>query len=262
MYSSLHIPIEVVPKTAECRLDGGKYVNVPNVKGFTKAGSSKPSTRRSSRRLLKAPNQSSASEPIDLSDDIEVSDDQEVEVEGKSKKGKELPLVIGKKNRGGKKVVLLALKGSHGKSREGSTDVNPGDVYVPEWNVKVGDSFKSSVVCEDVLTHFAPLMVRGSLATMDDDLMISRMMMSACNFASMLPEGVSRDIMKASLATLKKEAEGFAEKEKILLSKVDDLSSKHEADMKELKKRFEADRLQVKADKEALDVQRKAFLEE
>ncbi|KAJ0502947.1 hypothetical protein HanHA300_Chr11g0418721 [Helianthus annuus] len=137
-------------------------------------------------------------------------------------------------------------------------DVNPRDVYIPDWNVKVGESFKSLVVCEDVLTHFAPLMVRGSLATMDDDLMISRMMMNACNFASTLPEGVSRfrmrmqeyekfskkkDKMKASLATLKKEVEGFAEKEKILLSKVDDLSSKHEADMKELKKRLEADRL-------------------
>ncbi|KAF5759888.1 hypothetical protein HanPI659440_Chr16g0637001 [Helianthus annuus] len=58
---------------------GGKYVNVPNVKGFTKAGSSKPSTRRSSCHLLKLPNQSSASEPVDLSDDADVSDDQEVE---------------------------------------------------------------------------------------------------------------------------------------------------------------------------------------
>ncbi|KAJ0477105.1 hypothetical protein HanHA300_Chr13g0484611 [Helianthus annuus] len=120
-------------------------------------------------------------------------------------------------------------------------------------------------------------MVWGSLAAMDDDSMISRMMMSDCNFASTLPEGVSRfckrmqeyeefskkrDKMKASLAVLKKEAEGFTEKEKTLLSKVADLTSKHEADLKEVKGRLEADRLQVKADKAALEVQWKAFLEE
>ncbi|KAJ0477104.1 hypothetical protein HanHA300_Chr13g0484601 [Helianthus annuus] len=100
---------DAIARKGKCRLDDGKYVNVPNVKGFTKAGSSKPSTLRSSCRLLKGPNQSSASEPVDLSDDIEVSDDQEVEAEGKSKKGKELPLVIGKKSKGeGKKVVLPA----------------------------------------------------------------------------------------------------------------------------------------------------------
>ncbi|KAM0011117.1 hypothetical protein Hdeb2414_s0004g00144541 [Helianthus debilis subsp. tardiflorus] len=224
---------DAIAKTTKCRLDGGKYVNVLNVKGFTKSGSSKPFTRRSSRHLLKGSSRSSTLELVDVSDDIEASDDQEPEVEGKSKKGKERPLVVGKKSKGeGKKVVLLASKGSPRKSREGSTDVNPGDVYVPDWNVKVGDNFKSSAVCEDVLAHFGPPMVRGSLATMDDDLMISRMMKSAYNFSFMLPEGVSRfrkrmqefeeflkkmDKRKASLAALKKEAEGFAEKEKILL---------------------------------------------
>ncbi|MFS7967449.1 hypothetical protein Hanom_Chr09g00785881 [Helianthus anomalus] len=104
------------------------------------------------------------------------------------------------------------------------------------------------------------------------------MIMSACNFASMLLEGMfcfhkrmleyeefskKRDKMKASTAALKQEAEGFAENEKTLLSKVVDLlTTKHEVDMKELKKHQEADMLQVKVDKEALDVQRKAFLEE
>ncbi|KAM0029152.1 hypothetical protein Hdeb2414_s0018g00522451 [Helianthus debilis subsp. tardiflorus] len=185
---------DVVARTAECRLvAGGKCINVTNVKGFTKAGSSKPSTCRSSRRLLNGTNLSFNSEPVDLNDDIEVSDDQEVEVEGKLKKGKELPLVVAKKGKfEGKRVVVSTAKGSPGKSGEGSVDVNAGDVYVPNWSVNVGDSFKYSTVLEDVLTHFAPPMVRGSLTVMDDDLMISRMMLSPCNFASLLPEEVSR----------------------------------------------------------------------
>ncbi|KAJ0835702.1 hypothetical protein HanRHA438_Chr16g0758421 [Helianthus annuus] len=150
-------------------------------------------------------------------------------------------------------------------------------MYVPDWSVKIGDNFRSSAVCEDVLTHFAPPMVWVSLSAMDDDSMIFHMLMSACNFASMLPKGVSHfrkrtheyeefskkiDKMKASMAAFKKENEGSAEKEKTLLSKVADLTSKHEVDMNELRKRLEADKLQVKAYREALDVQRKAFLEE
>ncbi|KAM0025087.1 hypothetical protein Hdeb2414_s0021g00570301 [Helianthus debilis subsp. tardiflorus] len=44
---------DVITRTAEGRLvPGGTYVSVPNVKGFTKVSSSKPSTRRSSHRLL------------------------------------------------------------------------------------------------------------------------------------------------------------------------------------------------------------------
>ncbi|MFS7946712.1 hypothetical protein Hanom_Chr06g00539541 [Helianthus anomalus] len=43
---------------------------------------------------------------------------------------------------------------------------------------------------------------------------------------------------------------------------VNDLTSKHGASMKELKGRLEEDRLQVKADKAALEVQWKPFLEE
>ncbi|KAJ0925624.1 hypothetical protein HanRHA438_Chr04g0161801 [Helianthus annuus] len=211
---------DVVTRTTKCMSDaGGKYVNVPNVKGFTKAGSSKPSTRRSSRRLLKGPNDSSDSELVDHSDDIEVYDEQEVEAEGKSKKGKELPLVVGKKGKSeGKKVVVSSAKGSPGKGREGSTDVNPGDVYVADWSVKRTQEYEE--------------------------------------FSK------KKDKMKDSMATLKKENESFAEKEKTLLSKVVDLTSKHEVDMKELKMHKEADKLQVKADREALDVQRKAFLED
>ncbi|KAF5789706.1 hypothetical protein HanRHA438_Chr09g0386561 [Helianthus annuus] len=66
---------DAVARTTECRLDAsGKYVNVPNVKGFIKEGSSKPSTRRSSCRLLKGPNQSSTSELVDLSDDRKIEE--------------------------------------------------------------------------------------------------------------------------------------------------------------------------------------------
>ncbi|MFS7995326.1 hypothetical protein Hanom_Chr12g01116651 [Helianthus anomalus] len=245
---------DVVARTAEARLvPSGKYVNVS--KGFTKASSSKPSTRRSSHRLLKGPNQSSATEPIDLSDEIEVFADQWVEAEGK--KGKELPVVVGKT------VDVSTAKGSSRKSREGS--------------VEVGDNFKSSVVCECVLTNFAPLMVMDSLTAMDDDVVISRMIMSAYNFAAMLLEGVShfrrrmheykefsknKDKMKASMAALKKESEGFAEKEKACVMKVGELTSRHEVEMNGLKKRMEADKLQLKADREALNVQKKVFLEE
>ncbi|MFS7980065.1 hypothetical protein Hanom_Chr10g00934991 [Helianthus anomalus] len=77
-----------------------------------------------------------------------------------NKKDKELSLVIGRESEAtGKKVV--SLKG-FGKGGEGSTNVNPEEVYVPDWKVTVGDDFKYSSVCEDVLTHFAPPTVRGS----------------------------------------------------------------------------------------------------
>ncbi|KAM0000930.1 hypothetical protein Hdeb2414_s0397g00885601 [Helianthus debilis subsp. tardiflorus] len=74
----------------------GNISTFQRVKGFTKVSSSKPSTRRSSRRL-KGPSQSSANDPVDLSDDIEVSEDQGVEVE--VKKDKDLIVVVGKKGK-------------------------------------------------------------------------------------------------------------------------------------------------------------------
>ncbi|KAM0035641.1 hypothetical protein Hdeb2414_s0015g00448821 [Helianthus debilis subsp. tardiflorus] len=77
---------DAITRTAEGRLvPGGKYVSVPNVKGFTKVSSSKPSTCRSSHRL-KGPSQSTATDHVDLSDDIEVSDDPGVEVDVKKDK--------------------------------------------------------------------------------------------------------------------------------------------------------------------------------
>ncbi|MFS7912256.1 hypothetical protein Hanom_Chr02g00127911 [Helianthus anomalus] len=168
---------------------GGKHVSVPNVKGFTKVSSSKPSTRRPTRHL-KGPSQSFATDHVDLSDDIEVSDDPGVEVE--AKKDKELTVVVGKKGRSeGKKVVVSTAGGSSKRSGEDLLDGNAGEIYIPNWQVKVGDSFKSSTVCEDVLNNFSPLMVRGSISVMEDDMLLFQMMLSAFNLVAMLPEGVS-----------------------------------------------------------------------
>ncbi|KAJ0641171.1 hypothetical protein HanLR1_Chr16g0624221 [Helianthus annuus] len=120
-------------------------------------------------------------------------------------------------------------------------------------------------------------MVRGSISAMEDDMLISRMMLRASNLAAMLPEGVSRfrkrmheykefsknkDKTKASMAAMKKEIDGFAEKEKAWVMKVHELTSRHEVELDDLKKKLEADRLQLKADRETLNVQQKAFLDE
>ncbi|KAJ0716474.1 hypothetical protein HanPI659440_Chr13g0513151 [Helianthus annuus] len=192
---------------------------------FTKVSSSKPSTCHSSRRL-KGLGQSSAIEHVDLSDEIEFSEDQGIEVEGK----RELAVVTGKKwKSSGKKVVVSIVGGSSERSGEEPVEGNVGAVYVPNWQVKVGDNFKSSAVCKDVLNHFSSPMVRSSNSAMQDDMLISRMLLSVCNLAAMLPEGVShfrkrmleyeefsmkREKTKASMAAMKKEIEGFAEKEK------------------------------------------------
>ncbi|KAJ0451552.1 hypothetical protein HanHA300_Chr15g0568791 [Helianthus annuus] len=114
----------------------------------------------------------------------------------------------------------------------------------------VGDSFKSSSICEDVLTHFSPPALRDSCSSMDDDQMISKMILGAC-----LPEGISRfrkrmqeyeafskkrDGMKATMATLNKESESFAEKEKAWVMKVGELTQKHEVEVNLLKEHIEA----------------------
>ncbi|KAJ0948956.1 hypothetical protein HanRHA438_Chr01g0033461 [Helianthus annuus] len=181
---------DAITKTAEGRLfpGGGGYVSVPNVKVFTQVSSSKPSTRRSSR-LLKGSGQSSAIEHVGLSDEIEFSDDQGIEVEGKM----ELAVVTRKKGKlSGKKVVVSVAGGYSERSGEEPVEGNAEDVYVPNWQVKVGDNFKSSVVCEDVLNHFSPYMVRSSNSVMQDDELISRMLLGVCNLSAILPEGVSR----------------------------------------------------------------------
>ncbi|MFS7917706.1 hypothetical protein Hanom_Chr03g00192321 [Helianthus anomalus] len=225
---------DVVVRGAEHRFEGSTYMNVPNFKGFTKVAVSIASTRRSTRHMLKGAEQPSGSKPVDLIDDIETPDDLEVGSKAACKK-------------------VAGLKGS-GKVVEGSANVNPGEVYVPGWKVMVSDSFKSSSVCEDVLTHFAHPVVRDSCSSMDDDQMISKMILGACNLAALLPEGISRfrkrmqeykvflkkrDGMKASMVALKKENKGFAEKEKSWVMKVGEITKRHEVEVNELKKQIE-----------------------
>ncbi|KAJ0714761.1 putative translation Initiation factor eIF-4e, eukaryotic translation initiation factor 4E (eIF-4E) [Helianthus annuus] len=259
----------VVVRTSEQRFEGSGYVSVENVKGFTKSNVPKPSTRRLSRRLLKATPQSTSTEPVDLSDDIEVSEDQaEAEVE----KEKEL-VVRGKKVRG-KKGVATPVQESSSRDVEG---LNPEGTYVPSWLVKNDDTFKDAAVCEDALSHLAPPSVREAIAEMDDDTMLSRMVLTTCNLAAMLPQGITRfrqrmreyedfskkkDKMKSSLASMKKEVAGFAEKEAAWKKEIEDLKKMHAIEMGDLKKSFEANLLKLKADREALSVQQKAFREE
>ncbi|KAM0025518.1 hypothetical protein Hdeb2414_s0021g00575551 [Helianthus debilis subsp. tardiflorus] len=77
-------------------------------------------------------------------------------------------------------------------------------------------------------------------------------------------EGFSnkKEKMKFSMAAMKKEIDGFSKKEEAWIKKVGELTSRHEIEMNDLKKSFEADNVKWKADREALDVQKKAFTEE
>ncbi|KAJ0450338.1 hypothetical protein HanHA300_Chr15g0555191 [Helianthus annuus] len=175
---------DVVVRGTEHRFEGSGYVNVPNVKGFTRFGASKAFIHCLTRRMLKVADHPSASEPVQLRDVIEASN---IWTLGLRKKHEDLSLVISKESKAaGKKLV--SLKG-FGKCGEGSTNVNPEEVYVPDWKATVGNSFKYSSICEDVLTHFAPPIVRGFCSSMNDDLMISKVMMGACNLVALLLEG-------------------------------------------------------------------------
>ncbi|MFS7963008.1 hypothetical protein Hanom_Chr08g00733141 [Helianthus anomalus] len=122
------------------------YVNVLNVKGFTKTAAPKTSTRRSIRHMLKGVPQSTSSDPVDLSEDIEVSEDQQIDVNVEKKK--ELIVVGKKKKSGAKKVLAASIQGSSGKSVESLEEPNANEVYIPNWGVKVGDNFKDSSICE------------------------------------------------------------------------------------------------------------------
>ncbi|KAJ0959210.1 hypothetical protein HanPSC8_Chr00c312g0807551 [Helianthus annuus] len=242
----------VVVRTVEQRFEGTGYVSVANVKGFSKSNAPKSSTRRSSRRLLKAGPQSTSTEPVYLSDDIEVSEDQG----GEAGAGKDKELVVHGKKVPGKKVVVTPVQESSSRDVEG---------------------FKDAAVCEDALSHIAPPSVHKTIAGMDDDLMLSRMILSTCNLAAMLPQGIARfrqrmqeyeefskkkDNMKSSMASMKKEIAGFAEKEAAWEKKVSDLKKMHEIEMGDWKKSFEANLLKLKADRETLAVQQQAFREE
>ncbi|MFS7955887.1 hypothetical protein Hanom_Chr07g00648041 [Helianthus anomalus] len=189
---------DVVVRGSKHRFERSDYVSVPNAKGFVKIPSSKQSTRCSTRR--KGAGQRSSSETINLVDDLEVED---TEVPADGKKG-ELPLVVGNDTKAlGKKVGGLKPTGN---AIEGSSNVDSGEIYVPDWKVTVSDSFKSVAVCEDVLNHFAPHL----------------------------------SAMKANMATLKKETERFAEKEKAWQKKVHELTQRHEVKVCELKQQVEA----------------------
>ncbi|KAM0037738.1 hypothetical protein Hdeb2414_s0013g00406791 [Helianthus debilis subsp. tardiflorus] len=72
-----------------------------------------------------------------------------------------------------------------------------------------------------------------------------------------------KEKVKASMAAMKKDIDGFAKKrEESWVKKVGELTRRHETEIGDLKKKMEADKLQLKADREALDVQKKAFAEE
>ncbi|KAJ0789424.1 hypothetical protein HanPI659440_Chr05g0203411 [Helianthus annuus] len=224
----------VVVKGAKQRFEGTGYVSVSNVKDFSKSVAPKAS-------------------PVDLlAVYSRASEDQGVEVGAE----KEKKLVVhGKKRTPAKKVMVIPVQGSSSRDVEG---LDPDEVYMPGWSVKVDDSFKDAVVCEDVLSHIAPPSVHNTIAEMDDDMMLFRMILSTCNLAAMLPQGVARfrkrmheyeefskkkEKMKSSMAAMKKEIDVFAEKEKAWVKKVGELTRSHEIELGDLKKSFEADRL-------------------
>ncbi|KAJ0793176.1 hypothetical protein HanOQP8_Chr01g0026721 [Helianthus annuus] len=226
--------------------------------------------------MLKALRACSSRLPMSALDFIKLDDTSDVGIEVEEKM--ELAVMTGKKGKlSSKKAIVSVVGGYSERSGKEPVEGNAEDVYVPNWQVKVGDNFKSSVVCEDVLNHFSPPMVRSSNSAMQDDVLISRMLLGVCNLSTILPEGVSRfckrmheyeefskkrEKTKASMAAMRKEIEGFAEKEKSWVVKVHELTKRHEIKPSNEKKRMEADWLQLKADREALNVQQKAFLDE
>ncbi|KAJ0740244.1 hypothetical protein HanOQP8_Chr06g0214721 [Helianthus annuus] len=161
----------------------GDVQATPSENGFKKA--IVPKVVRRSNHRLNASCPPSTPEDVDLSDDIGVSVDHALDEGVDKEKG----LVIAGKKSVGKGGVVA---GSSGKSVSGSEGLDSHQIYVPDWGVKVGDSFKDATVCEDVLSHIAPPLVHGTIAEMDDDMMLSRMILSTCNLAAMLPQGVAR----------------------------------------------------------------------
>ncbi|MFS7989126.1 hypothetical protein Hanom_Chr11g01043041 [Helianthus anomalus] len=143
------------------------------------------------KRYLKGADQPSGSEAIDVSDDVEVSAERAVEVD--MSKGKEKELVVsGKKKKLVKKGSTPTIQGSSVKSVESFEGPEGEEVYVPNWGVKVGDSFKDPAVCAEVLAHFAPPGVRSAISEMEADHFISRLMLSSCILQALLAEGVTR----------------------------------------------------------------------
>ncbi|KAJ0530714.1 hypothetical protein HanRHA438_Chr10g0463931 [Helianthus annuus] len=71
-----------------------------------------------------------------------------------------------------------------------------------------------------------------------------------------------KEKMKASMAAMKKDIDSFSKTEEAWVKKVGELTRRHEIEIGDLKKKMEADKLKLKADRQALDVQKKAFAEE
>ncbi|KAF5804634.1 hypothetical protein HanRHA438_Chr05g0209091 [Helianthus annuus] len=151
--------------------------------------------------------------------------------------------------------MVPTIQGSSGKSIEGLEESGAEEIYVPNWGVKVGDSFKDPAVCADVLANFAPPGVRDAISEMEGDHFISRLMLSSCNLSTLLAEGVTRfhkgmqeyeefmkkkDKMKASITSMKKEIDGFAKKEEAWVKKMHEVTSRHEVEVEGLKKELEA----------------------
>ncbi|KAM0020996.1 hypothetical protein Hdeb2414_s0024g00645611 [Helianthus debilis subsp. tardiflorus] len=176
--------------------------------------------------MLKIVAQSISSDPVELSDDIKVSDGQGPDAE----KEKNL-VVLGMKKASGKKVTVTPVQGSSSKDVEGLSE---DEVYVPNWSVKVGDSFKDASVCADVLANFAPPGDRCSKSEMEGDTTLSRLILSSCNLSALVAEGVTcfqkgmqeyeefskkKEKMKASMAAMKKDIDGFSKKEEAWVKK-------------------------------------------
>ncbi|MFS7935596.1 hypothetical protein Hanom_Chr05g00405391 [Helianthus anomalus] len=173
-----------------------------------------------------------------ISDDIEVSAEQ-------------VPKKLVKKD------STPTIQGSSGKSVESLECPEAEEVYVPNWDMKDGDSFKDPAVYAEVLAHFAPPGVRSSISEMETDHFISRLMLSSCNLSALLAEGVThftkgmqkyeepskkKDKMEASMAAMKKEVEGFSKKEESQVKKVGELTRKHG-----IEKAFEEEKEGLKA---------------
>ncbi|MFS8007797.1 hypothetical protein Hanom_Chr14g01265241 [Helianthus anomalus] len=136
----------------------------------------------------------------------------------------EFPLVVRKNTKAlGKKVGRLKPSG---KAIESSSNVDSGEIYVPDWKM--------------FLTILPAPAIRVSSSSMIDDKMISKMIMASCNLCVLLPEGIARfkkqmqeyeffskkrDAMKANMAALKKEIEGFAEKLRAWQKKKEELGA-------------------------------------
>src|ERR1044071_6385313 len=173
-----------------------------------------------------------------------------------------MTVLLMKKSKGNKAKVTMV------KGNEGSASFDEEGLYVPGWNMKSSDNFKSSAICEEVLAHFATPGAKACLEGLDDDALLTKMMVGTCNLTAMLPEGISRfrkmmgeysefakkrREMKQALASLKKDALEWAEKEKTFVGLIDELKKGREAEVA----KHEVARVKVEVDRLGLEAERK-----